>query len=318
MLTFALRRLGRFLFVLLVVTAASHLMLELLPGDPVVTILGVGATEEGIAELRARLNLDEPWPVRYLSWLWGLLQGDFGFSYLTQQPVGEALAERLSVTLELVVLSQVVALAIAIPLGIASAYRPGGRFDRFVTSSTFLLLAVPPFVLAVLLSLVFAVQLGWLPATGYVPFTRDPWGNLRSLTLPVVTLAVGALAPYARILRAEMIGTLQEDYISVARAKGMPPWYVLTRHALRPSMFTLITVAGLSVGGLIGGTVIIEQLFGLPGLGNYLLAGIQQRDYIAAQGALVVIVVGYVVVNFLVDVLYSVIDPRVRSRRAAG
>lgn len=313
---FLLRRTGRLLLVLLVVTCASYLLLDLLPGDPATTILGMGATAEGIAALREQMNLDDPWPVRYAAWLWGLLQGDFGTSYLTQEPVAHALASRLSVTIELLVLSQVAALVIAVPLGIVSAYRQGGWIDRLTASGTFLMLAMPPFALAVLLALVFAVRLGWFPATGHVPLTADPVGNLRSLTLPAATLTVGALAPYARVLRAEMISTLQEDYISVAKAKGMPPWYVLLRHALRPSVFTLMTVAGLSIGALIGGTVIVETLYGLPGVGNYLLQAILQRDYIAAQGTLVVIVMGYVVANFLVDICYSLVDPRVRAARA--
>jgi peptide/nickel transport system permease protein len=309
------RRSARLVLVLLIVTSLSYLLLDLLPGDPALSLLGQGATPEGVARLRVAMHLDQPWPVRYGDWLLGLLHGDFGRSYLTQERVGQVLAERLPVTIELIVLSQVLALAIAVPLGILSARRPDGIWDRITAAGTFLMLATPPFVLAVVGTLVLAVRLHLVPATGYVGLSADPPGNLRAMILPAVTLSVGSLAVYARVLRSEMISTLQEDFIAVARAKGLPASHILLRHAFRPSAFTLLTVVGITVGGLIGGTVVVETLFSVPGVGGYVLGAIQQRDYVAAQGGLVVIVAGYVVVNFVVDVLYTIIDPRARAAR---
>ena len=219
-------------------------------------------------------------------------------------------------TLELLLISQIMALAIPIPLGIISAYRPNGIVDRTVTGGAFLLLSLPSFIVAILLVFLFAVKWHVFPATGYVHVSDDVFGNLKSVFLPSVTLAVASLAVYVRVLRAEMVATLQEDFIMVARAKGMPTWHVLLRHAFRPSTFTLTTVAGLNIGSLIGGAFIVEYIFALPGIGLYTVTAIYQRDYLAVQGAVVVVAAGFVLVNFLVDMLYPILDPRTRYARA--
>jgi peptide/nickel transport system permease protein len=313
---FLAKRVARLLAVLFVVTFFSYLLLDLLPSDPTVTILGPNATDEAVADLRAELNLDDPLPVRYVAWVGDLLHGDLGESYLTGQPVSEAIGQRIGVSLELLIASQVLALIIAVPLAFMAARRPGGRLDRVSTASAFGFIAIPNFVLAILLVFVFAVRLNWLPATGFPPFSEDPAEHLRSLILPAVSLAMASLAVYLRVLRADMIATLQEDYILNARAKGIPSWYILLRHAFRPSSFSLLTVVGLSVGELIGGAVIVELIFAMPGMGSLAVQSIFSRDYLVVQGFVVVVAVAYVLTNFAIDMLYAVLDPRIRHATA--
>lgn len=310
------RRLVALAAVLLIVTILSYGLISLLPGDPAVLILGPNATPGAVAKIREQLHLNDPFFVQYWHWLGGILHGDFGISYLTKQPVGHALVDRLPVTLEILLISQIMALAISIPLGIISAFRPNGLIDRIVTGGAFALLSLPSFIVAVLLVFLFAVKWNVFPATGWTSFSDDPVANLKSAFLPAVTLALGSLAVYVRVLRAEMIATLQEDYIMVARAKGMSTRYILLRHAFRPSTFTLTTVAGLNIGALIGGAFIVEYIFAVPGIGYYTVTSIYQRDYLAVQGAVVVIAAGFVLINFLVDMLYPILDPRTRHARA--
>jgi peptide/nickel transport system permease protein len=306
------------LIVLLLVSFLSFLLANLLPGNPAIDILGPIATKAGIAEVDRQLHLNQPLLVRYFDWLGGVLRGNLGESYHTGQPVSQALAQRLPVTAELLVLSQIISLALAVPLGILSALRPGGRLDKVTSAGSFGLLAFPPYVLAVLLVLAFAVRFRIFPATGYVPLTQDPLGNLRDLLLPAITLAIGSTAIYIRVLRAEMINTLQENFIIMARAKGMPTWHILLRHALRPSSIALVTVVGLNVGGLIGGAFLIEQVFALPGVGLLTLQSVYDHDFLVVQGVVLVVAAAYVLVNFFVDMLYLVIDPRTRRVVAAS
>lgn len=313
---FLIRRLALLLPVLFVVTFFSYLLLDLLPGDPTISILGPNATEERVAELRQELRLDDPLPVRYVRWMGDLVQGDLGRSYLNRQPVAEALSQRIGVSLELLVASQVIALTIAVPLAIAAARRPGSILDRVSTAGAFGFLAIPNFVLAVILVFVFAVRLGWFPSTGLPPFSRDPSAHLQSLVLPAFSLAMAELAVYLRLLRTDMIATLQEDFILNARAKGMPGWYILLRHAFRPSSFSLLTVMGLNMGRLIGGALIVEIIFALPGMGSLAVQSIFSRDYLVVQGFVVVVAVGYVLINFVVDMIYALLDPRIRHARA--
>lgn len=307
-----IRRLVQLVVVLLVVTFLSYWLINLLPGDPAMQILGFGGDAQAIARVRHQLGLDEPLIVRYVRWLGGLVHGDLGTSYISSMPVGRSLAERMPVTLELLVLAQVLALAVAVPLGMVSAKRAGRPADRAITTISFGLLSTPVFVSGVLLIMVFAVQMPLLPATGYTPLSSDPVDNLRTLALPTVTLAAGQLAVYTRLLRSDLIATLQEDYILLARARGFSPRRIMWQHALRPSAITLVTAIGLNLGALIGGSVIIEQLFGLPGIGRLIVEAIFSRDYLVVQGGVMVVAVGYVIVNFAVDLLYSGIDPRIR------
>ncbi|MCD9623018.1 ABC transporter permease [Rhabdothermincola salaria] len=313
---FVRKKLIQLVVVLLAVTFLSFLMLNLLPGDTAERLCAGAGGDECVVQKREELGLDKPIPVRYAEWLGNALTGDLGTSARNQQPVWEAITQRLPVTIELLVYSQFLALVVAVPMGLLAAQRSGGLFDRLSTSALFALLSVPNFMLALVLILVFAVRLQWFPAVGYTPFTENPLENLRSFFLPALTLAVAEMAVYMRLLRTDLIATLQEDYITMAKAKGMPSRRVLLRHAFRPSTFSLVTVIGLNFGRLIGGTLIVEVIFALNGLGKYTVDGILGQDYIPVQGAVVVIATGYVLINFAVDMFYAVLDPRIRHARA--
>lgn len=305
---------------LLVVSFLTFLLTALLKGDPAVVILGPeGAKDpEAVAAVREDLHLDDPLPERYVNWLGDAVTGDLGRSYRTGQEVTEAIGERMPVTIEVGVLAIAIALATAIPAGTFSAFRAGGVADRVITGTSFGLLAVPNFMMAILLIWLLAETLGWLPATGWVRLTDDPLENLRTAIMPALALAIGEFAVYTRLLRADMITTLQQDSITMARAKGIPTRRILFRHALRPSSFSLMTVVGLQVGAIIGGAVIVEQLFALPGVGRLLVDSILQRDLVMVQGVALVIAVSFVVINFVVDMLYTALDPRIRHGRAAA
>ncbi len=310
-------RLGRLVSVLLAVTALSFLLLTFLPGDPTVAILGPAAGDPVAAkQVRSQLDLDRPIPVRYVRWLGRAVRGDLGRSYFQNRPVTTAIAERLPFTFELMGLALLLALAVAIPLGIAAARHPGGLFDRMTGSALFALLALPAFMLGILLIYVFAVRLRWFPATGKATWFHVGTGVIAtpmSILLPIVTLAAGQLAVYARLLRSEMIITLRSDYIRVAKAKGISERRVLLRHALRPSSFSLVTVVGISIGSLLGGAVIVERMFALPGMGQLLVVAIFKRDYPLVQGGVVLISVAFVLANVVADIIYTVLDPRVRA-----
>ena len=310
------RRLVYLLPVLLAVTMLTFLIASLLPGDLAYTILGDQATPETVAALRAQMGLDLPIWERYLHWLWGAVQGDLGRSFRTGETVISAVADRLPVSLELMVLAEVIGLLIAIPLAILCAVKSGGALDRFLTGLAFGKLSLPGFMVAILLIYLFAVELNWLPATGWVPFVEDPVANIRSFVLPALTLAIGEWPVLMRVLRSDMISTLQEDYIAMAKAKGLRPARILLVHALKPSSLTLVTVTGINIGRLIGGALITETIFALPGIGRLLVGAIYARDFIILQGVVLFVAAGFVVVNFIVDMLYSVLDPRIRHGRA--
>jgi len=312
------RKILQLIHVLFAVSALTFLLLNLLPSDPAISILGPGATKENVAKLRHELKLDKPIVTRYALWLEASAKGDLGKSYITGQSTMDALRQRLPVTLELLVISQVLALLIAIPLAILAALRPNGMLDRISTSSAFGLLAVPNFVLGLILIFIFAVKIHLFPATGYTPLSQNVFQNLRAMVLPSLTLAVAEIAVYLRLLRNDLIATLQEDYIAMAKAKGLPTSRIMLRHAFRPSTFSLVTVAGLNLGRLIGGTFLVEIIFALPGIGALTIESIFKRDYIVVQGTVLLIAVGYVLANFFVDLLYGFIDPRVRHARAAA
>jgi peptide/nickel transport system permease protein len=309
------RQVLRLAVVLLCVTLLTYLIVNILPGDVAIVILGSLATPQDIAGLRADLGLDRPMLVRYFDWLGSALSGDLGRSYRNGEPVAQAIADRLPVSLQLMVMAQIIALGIAVPAALLSVRRPGGLFDRMSASAAFGFLATPNFMLGILLIYLFSVTLDLLPATGFTPMSESLWGNFESMVLPSLTLGLIEWTVLMRVLRSDLLTTLKEDFILLARAKGLPPWRVLLQHALRPSSFTLITVLGLNIGGLIGGAVIVEQIFALPGVGRLLLGGIFNRDLILVQGTVSFIAAGFVLINFLVDMLYAVLDPRVRHVR---
>jgi len=316
MASFIGRRLVYLLPVLLAVTLLTFLVASLLPGDLATTILGDQATPEKVAALRAQMGLDLPIWQRYGIWLWNVLHGDLGRSFRTGETVWGAVTARLPVSLELMVSGVVLALVIAIPLAILCAVKSGTALDRFFTGLAFGKLSLPNYMVAILLIYLFAVELNWLPATGWVPFAEDPVGNLRSFILPAVTLAFAEWPVLMRVLRSDMIATLQEDYIALAKAKGLKPARILFVHALKPSSLTLVTVTGINIGRLLGGTLIVESIFALPGIGRLLVGAIYTRDLVILQGVVLLVACGFVLVNFIVDMLYAVLDPRIRHGHA--
>ena len=316
MLNFVARRLLAIVPVLLAVSLLTFLIAALLPGDLAYVILGDQASPENVAALRRDMGLDQPLWWRYLSWLGHVIQGDLGRSFRTGQTVLQAVAERFPVSLQLMLMAEFIGLLIGVPLAIVCAARAGGAFDRFMTGSAFAMLSMPSFLTAILLIYLFAVELRWLPATGYVPFTEAPLSNLRFFVLPALTLALVEWPGIMRVLRSDMIATLQEDYIALAKAKGLKPSRILFVHALKPSSLTLVTVTGINIGRLLGGTLIVETIFALPGIGRLLVGAIYTRDLVILQGVVLLVAAGFVIVNFIVDMLYAVLDPRIRHGHA--
>ncbi len=311
-------RLGHLLAVLFSVTILTFVLVNVLPGDIAYDIAGLDASEKEVQAIREDLGLNRPVFIRYVEWLGGVLTGDWGQSYRTGEPVLEAIMSRFPVSLELVIIAQVIALLLAVPLGVISALRANSRFDRVVAVAGFFCLSIPNFMMAIILIYVFGLWLNWLPVTGYEPISEGLWANLRNFILPASSFALAEWTVLARVLRSDMIGVLQEDYISMARAKGMPVRRILWVHAMRPSSFSLITLLGLQVGALIGGSIIIESIFALPGVGRLLVGSVFARDFLIIQGCITLIAVAYVVINFAVDVCYALLDPRVRTARSHG
>lgn len=301
--------------VILAVSALTYLMTDLLPGNAA-QVIAAGANRAGdpafVAEIAKHLNLDKPWPVRYGDWLGHLVRGDFGTSYIPPaQPVSIELQRTLPNSLQLMLLAQLVAIVVAIPIGIYSGYRPGKIVDRLATGFSFLGLAVPSFALAIFMMVILSVELHWLPTT-FISVSNGGWiASLRSSVMPVAALAVGLVAGYTRLLRADLINTLQEDFVLNARAKGLPPAYILFRHALRPSLQSVLVAVAINTGALISGAIVIENIFGVDGVGILLVKAIEVRDLPTIQAIVLVICAMYVVVIVVVDVLYTVIDPRI-------
>ena len=318
MLQFARAKVLHLVPVLFVVTCFSFLLTSLLPGNLAQLMAGPNATPASIAAVHHELHLDEPLPVRYVEWLSSAVRGDLGRSPRTNQRVTDTIKERLPVSVEVLILATLIGLVIAIPVGIASAHRAGGVLDQAASGAAFGILAIPGFVVAIVLIYIFAVEFNLVPATGYTPLLTNPFANLQSFFLPALTVGLGEAAAYMRLLRSDMIATLQEDYIAMARAKGLPTWHVLVRHALKPSSFTLLTVLGINIGRLMGGALIVEIIFGLPGVGRLLIESIYARDLVVVQGVVAFVAVGFVLINFVVDMLYGVLDPRIRHGRAVA
>lgn len=312
-------RLVRLLATVFAVSFLTFFMTSLLPGDPVDIIIppGIGERDEVlVAQIREELGLNDPFFIRYGNWLSDVVRGDFGTSYVTDQPVLSEITSRLPVTFELALVAVLMSVFLAIPLGIASAYKQGRGVDNSISSVVQFLLSVPPFVVGIFLIWGVALQLRLLPATGWTRLTESLTGNIKAVILPASALALSQLAVFTRLVRADMISTLQENYVLSARAKGLTDGYVLFRHAFRPSSLSLITVVGLNIGALLGGTVVIEQLFAVPGLGRKLLESINTRDIIMVQGIVLFISAIYVIINTAVDLIYMVVDPRIRIKSA--
>ncbi len=309
-------RLIRLIATLLAVTFLTFSMTALLPGDPVNAILGVDSVRdpEVVAKIRADLGLDDPFFIRYVNWLGNTVTGDLGQSYITDQEVISTISQRLPVTAQLAFMAIIMALVLAIPIGVLGAYKQGKWQDSTTSAGVQVALSVPNFIVGIFLIWLFSVQLGWLPASNWNRIRNDGLiENLKTAILPASALAMTQMAIFSRLVRSDMIATLQENYILAARSKGLSNPFILIRHALRPSSLSLMTIIGINFGALLGGTVIIETLFAIPGIGFRLINAINQRDIIVIQGITVFIATAYVVINTVVDLLYAVIDPRIRK-----
>jgi peptide/nickel transport system permease protein len=304
--------------VVLAVTALTFVMTDRLPADIAAEIAGRGASTEELAEVRERLGLNRPVLARYASWLAGVCRGEFGKSLATEQPVTAALVSHLPVTLELLLLSQFFALLLALPAGIVSAWRSGSLLDRVTGTLAFGCASLPNYAMAMGLVFLCALKFKLLPATGYTPLSAGLFANLKGFLLPALSIALVEWVTLMRVLRSDLIATLKEDFILLARCKGLPAWRILLVHALRPSCFTFITVLGMQSASLIGGAVIIETLFALPGVGRLLVTAIFAQDYPLVQGSVLLIAVAYVLINFMVDLCYALLDPRVRTEVSGG
>lgn len=312
MTTYILRRLVLLIPVLLVVAVVVFALVHLTPGDPAAVILGDQATAEDIARLRGQLGLNDPLPVQFARWFVNVLRLDFGESIFLGEPVMQALLNRVSPTLQLTIYALCVQILIGVPAGVAAAVRHNSLLDRVLTVVAISGSAIPTFFLGILLILIFAVRLRWLPSGGYVPLAEDPAAHIKSMLLPAFALGFSAAGLLARMVRSSMLDVMREDYVRTAFAKGMPARIVIVGHALRNALIPALTVIGISVGALLGGAVVTETVFTIPGMGRLVVQSIARRDYPVIQGAIIVIAMTYVVVNLIVDVLYVYVDPRVR------
>ena len=312
MLAFLVRRFLTALVSIFLAATLVFVALLAVPGDPAEIILGINASPQAVAALRTKLGLDVAPPLRFLSWFSGVVRGDFGESLNYQKSVSSLILDRLAVSLPLALLSALLACLIALPLGIFAALRRGNILDPLVVTLSQLGAAVPSFWLGLMFILLFSVQLGVLPAGGYTPWTRDPVATLRSLALPVLALGLGQAAVMTRMTRSAMLEVLGQDYIRTARAKGLRARTVIWKHGLRNALVTLITIFGISLSNLLVGSIIIEQVFALPGLGRLALTAIGSRDFPLLQGEVLVYASAIVLLSFVVDVSYGLLDPRIR------
>lgn len=298
--------------VLLLVAVLSFLLMHLLPGDPAVVIAGADASPEAIAKLRAQLGLDRPLLQQLLQWVGQLLQGNFGFSLGLNQSVLSAVGERLPVTLSLAFLAFAITLPVGTLLGVVAACFRGTRIDSLVMGIALLGVSLPSFWIAIVSVIVFSVTLGWVPASGYTPLTENPGRWFAALIQPAAVLALFQIGYLARMTRSAMLDVLSQDYIRTARAKGVSEVQTIFKHGLRNALMTVVTASGIILSLLIGGSVVLEQVFALPGIGRMVVQGIMARDYPLIQGTMLLFGFGFVLVNFIVDMIYTLVDPRVR------
>jgi peptide/nickel transport system permease protein len=312
MISYIVQRLVSLIPVLFCMSIIVFAFLHLVPGDPVNAILGNEADPVARAALRQKLGLDQPLIVQYFRWLWHVLQGDFGRSIRAQQEVRNMILEKLPATLLLTLASACVAILISLPAGIIAAANRNTLLDFFSMVFALLGLSIPSFWLGIMLILIFALSLGWFPTIGYVSFFSNPWEALRHLVLPALTLGAGMAGSLTRMVRAEMLEQLGQDYVRTARAKGVWEQAVLYKHTLKNSLIPALTVIGLQCGTLLGGAVITEQIFAWPGVGQLAIHAIYGRDYPVVQGVVLVLAGLFVLVNLCIDLLYTVLDPRIR------
>ncbi|HYI16107.1 MAG TPA: nickel ABC transporter permease [Thermomicrobiales bacterium] len=312
MLRFVIRRLILLVPVIAIVGTIVFVLIHLTPGDPAVVVLGQDANPEQIEAMRERLGLNEPLYVQYFDWFLGAIRLDFGESIFLGQPVTESLLDRAQPTLLLTFYALTIQVLIAIPFGVISAVKHNSLLDRILMVISISGAAIPSFFLGIMLILFFAVQLQWLPSGGYTSITEDPVQHFKQMILPAFALGFTSAGLLARLVRSSMLDVLQEDFIRTAKAKGLPQRVLVVRHALRNALIPAITVIGYSLGGLLGGAVVTETVFTIPGMGRLVVQSVARRDFPVIQGAIVLIAAFYVLANLLVDVLYVYIDPRVR------
>ncbi len=315
MIGYILRRIVMIVPVMLVAGTITFALVHLTPGDPAGVMLGDEATPQQVRELRKRLGLNEPLLVQYPRWLLGVVQGDLGDSIFLQRPVSQAISERFIPTLQLTFYGLLIAVAIGVPAGVLAAMHQNSLLDRVLLTVAVGGSAIPSFFLGILLILLFAVTLRWLPAGGYVPFSEGIVAHFRSLALPALALGFSGAGLPARLIRISMLDTLHADYITAAVARGIPHRQVAWSHALRNALLPAVTVLGFALGDLLGGAIVVETVFGLPGMGQLVINSISRRDFPVIQGVVMVTALFYVVSNLIVDVLYHVLDPRVRDEQ---
>jgi peptide/nickel transport system permease protein len=312
MFAYIARRILATIPVMAVVALFVFSLLYIAPGDPAAVIAGDQATPADVERIRQNLGLDRPFLVRFGEWVWRILRGDLGMSIFTNLPVSTMIAQRVQPTLSLMVLTLLLAVTIAVPMGVVAAWRQGTLVDRAVMGFAVLGFSVPVFVVGYLLAYVFALELDWLPVQGYTPIDQGVWPWLENLILPAVALGGVYIALIARITRATMLEVLQQDYIRTARAKGAGQGSILFLHALKNAAVPIVTVIGIGIALLIGGAVVTESVFAIPGLGRLTVDAILRRDYPVIQGVVLLFSFVYVLVNLLIDILYTLLDPRIR------
>ena len=316
MILFALRRFLGFAVTLLVAAVVIFYLLDLLPGDPAQFILGINATPESVARLRAQMGLDAPAPERFVSWIWGMLQGDFGMSYTQRAPVAQLIWDRLGVTLPLAGFAMVISMMVGLPLGILAARRRGRALDTGIMVLAQTGVAIPNFWFGMLLTLLFAVTLRWLPPGGFTPWDEDPVAALRGLILPSLALALPQASILARVMRTALVDVTGQDFIRTARAKGLTMGEAVWRHGVRNALLPVLTILGLQFAFLVAGTIIVENVFYLPGLGRLIFTAISERDLILVRGATIILIIAVTLTMLLTDIAYALVDPRLRERSA--
>jgi len=310
-LAFLVRRLLLTIPILFIVSVICFSMINLIPGDPATVILGPEASEQAKEEMRNRLNLNEPIPVQYIDWLWGVLHGDLGESLIDDTPVSKLILERLPVTIALALGAFIVSFTLAVIVGILSASRRGTWVDYLSTGAALGGISIPSFWLGMMLIIIFAVNLGILPASGYEPFFQNPIANITAMILPIIATGLRESGELTRMLRSSLLEQLGSDYVRTAFSKGLSRRVVLIRHAVRNALIPFVTASGLQIAGLLGGLVVTETVFQLPGLGRLVVDSIENRDFTTVQGTVLTITLIAVAVNLLIDVLYTIIDPRI-------
>ena len=313
MIGILIRRTISLLVTLLVVSLLIFTVMDLLPGDPAAIMLGTSASPDTLAALQHQLGLDRPLPIRYLAWLGGVLQGDLGQSYTYGVPVSGLIAERLAVTLPLAVMAIVLSVAVAVPLGVQAARRHNGAFDAVAGVFSYVSIAVPAFWVGLLLIIAFSTQLGWLPAGGFPGWEAGLWAGLKALLLPAVALALPQAGVLTRVARAAVLDVMNEDFVRTARAKGLSEGAAIWRHAVPNALIPVVTMLGLQFTFLIAGAVLVENVFNLPGLGRLAFQALSQRDIVVMQDVVLFFSALVIVMNFLVDLAYLAIDPRLRA-----